>query len=190
MRFLPIKVLARQKPSRYSIRVYITGGCLMVVLLAFFFLFIRPQRTALAAQLEEIQDRQASLRLLEVETARLDGARIQLERLEQAVDAFESGLPSQEEIGVILREVWVIADGAGLKTQRIKTLDQRQQDSCKVLPVEMKLNGSYKGVCRFLLSLERLPGVSIVESLQLQTTADLESDEIEAALVLNVYCKD
>ncbi|NIA21110.1 MAG: type 4a pilus biogenesis protein PilO [Anaerolineaceae bacterium] len=190
MRFLPIKALARQKPSRYSIRIYITAGCLVVVLLAFFFLFIRPKRSALAARREEIQDRQTSLQLLEVETARLKGARIQLEQLERAVEAFESGLPSQEEIGVILREVWVIADAAGLKTQRIKTLDQRQQGAYKVLPIEMKLNGSFKGVCRFLLSLERLPGVSIVQSLQLQTTPDLESDEIEAALVLNVYCKD
>lgn len=190
MRLHPIKALARQKPSRYSIRVYITGGCLVVVLLSFFLLFIRPKRTALAAQREEIQNRQTSLRLLEVETARLDGARVQLERLGRAVEAFESGLPSQEEIGVILREVWIIADAAGLKTQRIKTLVQRQQDAYKVLPIEMKLNGSFKGVCRFLLSLERLPGVSIVQSLQLQTTSNLESSEIEIALVLNVYCKD
>jgi len=190
MRAFPMKSLAMQKLSRCSIRVYVTAACLVVALLAFFFLFIRPQRAVLAAEQDEIQGRRASLQLLEVEAAKLDGARWQLERLERAIDAFEADLPQQGEMDVILREVWVIADAAGLKTQRIKTLKQRRQDAYKVLPIEMKLRGPFEGVYRFLLSLERLPGVTKTQSLQLQTTSGLESGELEAGLVLNVYCKD
>lgn len=190
MRLLPIKALARQKLSRCSIRVYVTAACLVVALLAFFFLFIRPRRAVLAAEREELQGRRAVLQLLEVEVAKLDGARWQLERLERAIDAFEADLPRQGEMDVILREVWVMADAAGLKTQRIKTLQQRQQDSYKVLPIEMKLRGPFEGLYRFLLSLERLPGVTKIQSLQLETTSGLESGELEAGLVLNVYCKD
>jgi len=190
MRLFPIKSLAQQKPSRQSIRVYITAACLVAGLLAFFFLFIRPQRSALAPEQEEIQGRRASLQLLEVEVAKLAGGRWQLERLARAIDAFESDLPRQGEIDVILREVWVIADAAGLKTQRIKTLEQRRQDAYKVLPIEMKLRGPFEGMYRFLLSLERLPGVTKIQSLQLETTSGLESGELEAGLVLNVYCKD
>ena len=190
MRFFPMKSLTRQKLSRCSIRVYVAAVCLVVALLAFFFLFIRPRRAVLAAEREEIQDRRAALQLLEVEAAKLSGWRQQLERLARGIDAFEDNLPRQGEIDVILREVWVIADAAGLKTQRIKTLEQRQQDSYKVLPIEMKLRGPFKGLYRFLLSLERLPGVTKIQSLQLQTTSGLESGELEAGLVLNVYCKD
>ncbi len=190
MKSFPMKLLASQKLSRCSIRVYITAACLVVALLAFFFLFIRPRRAVLAAEWEEIQERRSALQLLEVEAAKLDGARWQLDRLERAIDAFEDDLPRQGEIDVILREVWVIADAVGLKTQRIKTLKQGQQDSYRVLPIDMKLRGPFEGLYRFLLSLERLPGVTKVQSLQLQTTSGLESRELAAGLVLNVYCKD
>jgi len=175
--------------SRVPLRVYATALVLVGVLGGFYFLHVRPRNTAMAEERQEIQTRQTTLQLLEVETAKLVGTEQQLERLTRAVEAFEGSLPRQGEIDVILREVWVIADAAGLKTQRIKTQKDRRQDGFRVLPIEMGLRGPFTGVYRFLLAIERLPGVTKVESLKLVTVGDA-GDEVDASLILNVYCKD
>ncbi|MBN2582163.1 MAG: type 4a pilus biogenesis protein PilO [Planctomycetes bacterium] len=174
---------------RVPLRVYATAVVLVGMLGGFYFLHVRPRNTAMADERQEIQTRKATLQLLEVEMAKLEGAEQQLERLNRAVEAFETGLPRQGEIDVILREVWVIADAAGLKTQRIKTLKDRRQDEFKVLPIELSLRGPFAGVYSFLLSIERLPGVTKVESLKLVTLGET-GEEVEASLILNVYCKD
>jgi type IV pilus assembly protein PilO len=175
--------------SRVPLRVYATALVLIGILGGFYFLHVRPRNEAMANERQELQTRQTTLQLLEVETAKLAGAEQQLERLTRAVEAFEGSLPRQGEIDVILREVWVIADAAGLKTQRIKTQQDRRQDGFRVLPIEMGLRGPFTGVYKFLLAIERLPGVTKVESLKLVTVGDAD-DEVDASLILNVYCKD
>jgi Tfp pilus assembly protein PilO len=188
---MKISDLRRRVPvsSRVPLRVYATALVLVGVLGGFYFLHVRPRNTAMADDSVAIHAREATLQLLEVETARLAGTEQQLDRLNRAVDAFESALPRQGEIDVILREVWVIADAAGLKTQRIKTQKDRRQDEFRVLPIEMGLRGPFAGVYKFLLAIERLPGVTKVESLKLVTVNE-RGEEVDASLTLNVYCKD
>jgi Tfp pilus assembly protein PilO len=110
-------------------------------------------------------------------------------QLEKAIAGFEDRLPRQGEIDVILREVWVLADAAGLKTQSIKTQKGRQQDAYKVLPIEVRLQGDFAGLYKFLLSLEKLPGVMNVESLKLQMTPAEGSELVDVGFVLHVYCR-
>ncbi len=174
---------------RLPLRVYATAAALLCLVLAFFFLFVRPRNEAMGELRDSMQDRRASLKLLEVELAKLDVSKRRLKQLDKALDAFEGRLPRKSEIDVILREVWVIADAAGLKTQRIKTRKEEKGDSYRLLPIEMNLRGDFEGLYNFLLSLERLPGVMRLDSLRIKKIKDGAQDQVEANLVLNVYCQ-
>lgn len=189
MRILPVNPAARSWLGRVPLRLYAVALVLLGVLLASYFLFVLPRNRAMAENRESISNRRASLELLEVEMAKLVNNHQRVAQLEKAITGFEDRLPRQGEMDVILREVWVIADAAGLKTQRIKTQKGRQQDSYKVLPIEMSLQGKFEGLYAFLLSLEKLPGIMNVESLKLETLAGETQGLVDASLVLHVFCK-
>jgi len=180
-------------PTRHSVkripaRIYLVATVLVGVVLGSFFVFVQPKNRSMAAARAAIRNKQTSLQLLEVEMSKLESSRRRVEQLEAALSGFENRLPRQGEIDVILREVWVIADAAGLKTQRIKTRKARDQDSYRVLPIEMSLRGPFRGLYAFLLSLERLPGTSNVESLSIESAPNEENGCVDASLVLNVFC--
>lgn len=189
MRIFPVNPSAKTGLGQLPIRVYVVALGLLGVLLASCFMFIQPRNRAMAAARAEIQARRTSLQLLEIEMAKLDAQRRRVEQLEKAISGFESRLPRQSEIDVILRQVWIIADDAGLKPLRIKTQKGRQQDAYKVQPIEMNLRGPFEGLYRFLLLLERLPGVMSVESLVITPPQGEEENSVEAKVVLNVFCK-
>jgi len=185
--------LHRWLPTRHSVkrmpaRIYLVAAAIVGIVLTSFFVFVQPKNRSMAATRTAIRNKQASLQLLELEMSKLESSRRRVERLETALAGFESRLPRQGEIDVILREVWVIADAAGLKTQRIKTRKARQQDTYRVLPIEMNLRGPFRGLYGFLLSLERLPGTSNVESLRIVSAPGQENGCVDASLVLNVFC--
>jgi type IV pilus assembly protein PilO len=187
---LPVNPSAKTLLGRLPVRIYLIAACLVGVLLASYFLFVQPRNRAMAEAREEIRNRQATLQVLAVEMTRLDTARQRVDQLQKAVGSFEGRLPKKGEIDVILREVWVIADAAGLKTQRIKTLKDRAQDSYKVQPIEMNLRGPFAGIYSFLASLERLPGTMKVTSLKVTSTPNEENGCVDASIVLDVFCKE
>lgn len=189
MRLMPMNPAARSWLGRLPARLYVVALVLLGVLLAGYFLFVQPKNKAMAEMRQSINDRKASLQVLEVEMAKLAGSRQRVTQLQKAITGFEERLPRQGEIDVILREVWVIADAAGLKTQSIKTQKGRQQDTYKVLPIEVRLQGDFIGLYKFLLSLEKLPGVMNVESLKLQMAPAEGSELVDIGLVLHVYCR-
>lgn len=189
MRVLPVNPAARTWFGRLPLRVYVVTVSLLGTLLASYFLFVQPKNRAMDEVRVAIRNRETSLQLLEVEMAKLAGGRQRVNQLGKAIAGFESRLPRQGEMDVILREVWVIADAAGLKTQRIKTHKGTQQGVYKVLPIEMSMHGDFAGLYDFLLKLERLPGIMNVESLRVTTKLNDANGEVDASLVLHVFCK-
>ena len=189
MRIMPVNPGANSWLGRLPLRLYGVALALLGLLLASYFLFVQPKNRAMANARQTISDRQVSLQLLELEMTKLVSNHQRVAQLEKAITGFEDRLPRQGEMDVILREVWVIADAAGLKTQRIKTQKGRQQDAYKVLPIEMSLQGPFSGLYTFLLSLEKLPGIMNVESLTLGTRLGEAEGLVEATLVLHVFCK-
>lgn len=170
-------------------RVYAVASVLIVMVLVALFVFVRPKNESMAAVREEISQREASLQMFDVEMTKLGSAEGQLTELETALAEFNNQLPKQGDIDVLLREVWTIADGAGLKTQRIKTLKPKQQGDYQVMPVELSLSGSFDGFYEFLLALENLPGTASVGTLRLLSVPRAEESPVDASLVLNVFCK-
>lgn len=189
MRVLPVNPAAKTVLGRLPFRLYGVALVLLGMLLASYFLLVLPKNRAMAAARNEIENRRGWLQLLEVEMTKLENSRRRVQHLEKAISAFEDRLPREGEVDVILREVWLIADASGLKTQRIKTQKSRRQGPYNVLPIEMSLQGPFEGLYRFLLSLERLPGLMNVESLRVRTTSSDEDSGVQAGLVLNVFCK-
>jgi len=189
MRLMPVNPGAKSVWTRLPVRVYAVALALLGVLLASYFLFAQPKNQAMSAVRAEIQNRQASLKLLEVEMAKLEGSKRRLEQLQKTLAGFDDRLPRRGEIDVLLREVWVVADAAGLKTQRIKTLKEKQFGGYGALPLELNLRGPFEGVYGFLLALERMPGMMKIESLNIHSAKGEAASGVEVGLVLNVFCR-
>ena len=90
---------------------------------------------------------------------------------------------------MILREVWLIADTSGLKTLRIRTLEEQTLNNVRIQPIEMNLRGKFEGLYKFLLALERLPGLMKLQGISVRNVNERVDGELEASMVLNVFCR-
>jgi Tfp pilus assembly protein PilO len=186
---LPLNKTFGNPLSQLPKRIYVVSAMLLCAVLGTYFLAIKPQREALAAEHQRMQDQALMMDVLAAEMARLSGAKRQMEQLETAVGAFDERLPKKGEMDVILREVWLIADIAGLKTQRIRTLDEQTLHHVRVQPVEISLRGRFEGLYGFLLALERLPGLMKLQGISVRNVNERVDGELEASMILNVFCR-
>ena len=186
---LPLNKAANNPFSQLPKRLYVVSALLVGLVLGTYSVAIKPQREAMAAQQNEMQDQMVMLDLLATEMTKMTGARRQMEQLEKGLSAFDERLPKKGEIDVILREVWLIADTSGLKTLRIRTLEQQTLNNVRIQPIEMNLRGKFEGLYKFLLALERLPGLMKLQGISVRNVNERVDGELEASMVLNVFCR-
>lgn len=189
MKKLTLNIAATNAMRELPKRVYLVSALLVGLVLGTYSVFIKPQRTAMAEQYEQMQNELVMLDLLATEMARLAGTQRQMERLEKSIEAFRDRLPQKGEMDVILREVWLIADSSGLKTQRIRTLEEQSHNDVRIQPIEMNLRGDFAGLYRFLLAMERLPGLMKLQGISVRNVNEQVDGELEAIMVLNVFCR-
>ncbi len=170
--------------SQLPKRVYLVSALLVVSVLGIYSMAIRPQREVMNAQLEEVRQQEAMLNLLAVEMAKINGSRRQMEQLEKAVVAFEDRLPKKSEMDVILGELWLIGEAADLKTG-IRKHKEGSADDLRII----SLQGRFEGIYSFLVAMERLPSLMKVQGLSVRNINERADGELEAIIVLNVFCR-
>lgn len=149
-----------------------------------------PGLKRLNAQIAEAQadiDRKREkLGQLEAATQNLDSLTAEIDKLTEAIAMFEQKLPAQQEVEVILRDVWQLAANHNLTPRRIRTDEITATAEYAELPIRMDIDGNFDGFYAFLLELEQLPRITRLPSMTL-TKNRTEEGNMEADIVLSIF---
>ena len=147
---------------------------LMCIPVGAYLLVFRPQNLRNARMIRDIEARQARLRELNQATAAIGDLKKEISSLEDAVKFFQSKLPNAKEIDKVLREVWQLAEANQLVTKSIRTISGNDRSMSAELgglheqPIDMQLEGDFRGFYTFLQSLENQPRVMRISKMMME----------------------
>ena len=158
---------------------------------------IKPANIHLAEQKADVQAKLAKLAEFEKATTAAEGLKDQLERLQGAIEFFESRLPPTSEIYEVLEQVTVIAQRQGLAPKTIRTLKKKDNNGGRPTkdvgqqryieqPLKMQLEGNFNSFYSFLLELEKLPRIMKIRELQLDKQTRYEG-RIAADFIVSIF---
>ena len=146
---------------------------------------IKPANENLKQERQKVDTMSAKLQELERATAAAQDLTSQLQKIEEAIKAFESKLPPSSEIHTVLEDVTLIAQRHGLTPKSIRTQKNKNNRGYIEQPLEMELHGNFNSYYAFLLELEKLDRITKIRELELQKS-DREG-QTEATFVMSIF---
>ena len=171
-------------PRSLAITLFVVGMpvvCYMVV--------FRPQNAAIAAARSEVEHKAAMLAKLKDETIRNTDLAKTNEQLASTVRSIEARLPSGKELDALVKQVSNLAVKAGLQPPTMKMLPPLQAAEYLEQPIEIVIEGGFKGFFTFLSQVEKLPRIVRIHDMKL-TDVQRDDAEIKAEFTLSIYFQD
>jgi type IV pilus assembly protein PilO len=147
---------------------------------------IKPANRHLTDQRAKVSQKQAKLAELQRATAAAVDLNKQLQKVEQAIQTFESKLPPTSEIDNVLTDITVIAQKQNLTPKSIRTQKSKDNRGYIEQPLEMELEGNFQSYYAFLLELEKLDRITKIRELSLKKKNKFEG-HTEARFVVSVF---
>ena len=169
-----------------SIRIFLTVVGVAGVTAAVALLLVLPMRQRVEADRAAINDCRAQLVKLQRVKQQINDVQADIKRLEEALAFFDSRLPQQKEIDVILREVWLIAEAKSLTPRSVRTGTPEAAPRYNSQPITMSLEGKFNSLYEFLLGLERMPRITKVRQMQIAKMPQAEGN-VQVDLLMDIY---
>ena len=150
---------------------------------------IKPANKNLADAQAKVEAKMEQLIKFEEATAAAEDLNKQLEKLQEAIEFFDSKLPPTSKIHEVLEQVTVIAQKEGLKPKTIRTLATKNNNGYVDQPLKMELDGNFSSFYSFLLELEKLPRIMKLRELDLKKKNSFEG-EISANFIVSIFFQD
>ncbi len=147
---------------------------------------IKPANKDLADVKAKVDSKLEQLVKFEEATTAAEDLTKQLDKLQEAIEFFESKLPPKSQIHEVLEQVTVIAQKEGLKPKTIRTLANKNNSGYIEQPIKMELVGNFSSFYSFLLELEKLPRIMKIRELELDKKKILEG-EISASFIVSIF---
>ena len=146
---------------------------------------IKPANKNLEQERAKVQTMTAKLEELERATAAAKDLSIQLKKIEEAIQAFESKLPPSSEIHTVLQDVTLIAQRHGLTPKSIRTNKNQNNRGYIEQPIAMELTGDFNSYYAFLLEVEQLDRITKIRELELKKAE--KEGQTEATFVMSIF---
>lgn len=160
-----------------------------VILVTFALVVYLPQRRELAQLNTDLRETGQALerdKQKAIELAQLQG---DVQRMTEQLEFFDQRLPNQQELGQFLRDVSGFADLSGLEGANFEPQKVNDGEMFMEMPIEMKFNGDFRELYRFLRHAKGMTRLTHVRDLNI--TRKLEpkstSEDCEIDLVMNIY---
>jgi type IV pilus assembly protein PilO len=147
---------------------------------------IKPANKDLAEIKAKVDSKLEQLVKFEEATAAAEDITKQLDKLQEAIEFFESKLPPKSQIHEVLEQVTVIAQKEGLKPKTIRTLANKDNSGYIEQPIKMELVGNFSSFYSFLLELEKLPRIMKIRELELDKQK-ISEGEISANFIVSIF---
>ena len=155
--------------------------CLFIVLVQL------PQRHRLNAMQDQIQAQEEQLSQAKQKSSNLLILYKRVEALQEAVAEFNKRLLHPNKLGTFLEQIVGNLKSAELVSQEIRPESPTSMPRYSELPITMRFRGTFRSVCAFLDNVENITHLTQVKELHLEGKRK-DLPEIEATMVLNIYC--
>ncbi|MHC5082918.1 MAG: type IV pilus inner membrane component PilO [Planctomycetota bacterium] len=147
---------------------------------------IKPANENLKQERAAMEVKRAKLDELKNATQAAENLTLQLKKIEDAIEVFESKLPPSSEIHTVLENVTLIAQRHGLVPKTIRTLKNKNNRGYIEQPLEMELHGNFNSYYAFLLELEKMDRITKIRELNLKKKSKYEG-QTEAKFVMSIF---
>ena len=153
---------------------------------AYYFVF-EPRNRQITEAWDEITKKRVKLKQLEYATRDITDLGLEIDRLTVAIARFEQKLPAEQEVDVILRQVWELAMRHDLQPNRFEPVEPVATADYSELPISMVIEGDFDGFYGFLLELEKLPRYTRMRKMKLKKIKQDSLGQMTAEVVLSIF---
>lgn len=180
---------------RFGLRELIFMIVLLAVPVASWWYVFKPRNAEIEQAKIEVLTKQNKLDKLREVAKKIDDIGLAIEQGHEAVELIEAKLPNQQQVDVILQDVWQLADQNHLTVKSVKSEKPVTAAAYMEQPLKMKIEGRFNGFYQFLLELENLPRITRIHQMKLERMIiDNRSDSdsydpglMKAAFTLSIY---
>lgn len=179
---------------KFGLREAVFTVLLMAIPAGAWWFVFRPNNARNAQRLEQIQAKREKLKDLNHATATIGDLKREIVSLEKAIRFLESRLPDEKEIDKVLREIWKLAEANRLKTNSIRTLKWRADKAFTAksapqaeLPIEVRLEGDFRGFYTFLQAVENQPRIMRIRKMTLEQAAKAPTGHVQATFEMSIF---
>jgi len=166
---------------------------LMCIPLGAWAMVFRPRNARNEEMLRQIESKQEKLRELNQATGTIGDLKSEIAALEEAIEFFQSKLPSEKEMDKVLQEVWQTAEQNHLVTKSIRTLDSDRKSAFtfgggpREQPIAMQLDGDFMGFYAFLQALESRSRIMRISEMELQKPQREREGHMQAKFQMSIF---
>ncbi len=178
---------------RMGLREVIFLVVLLVVPVASYFYVFKPRNTEIHQAQKEVEIKQAKLDKLREVAEKIDDIGLAIEKGRQAIELVEAKLPSQQDVEVILEDVWQLARRAHLTVKSVKSDKPVPAALYMEQPLKVQMDGPFDGFYQFLMDLENLPRITRIHQMKLERVTAKSDDKsvppgmMKAEFTLSIY---
>jgi len=178
-----------------SIRLIIYFLVLLAVPIASYMYVFQPRNEDIAQAEREIEMKSARLDKLDEMVAQIDDIGLEIEKGRDAIELIEAKLPSQQDVEVILEQIWQLAENNSLKLRSVKSRDAVPAAMYMEQPLDVVMEGEFNDFYQFLVQLEELPRITRIHEMDLTRIGvkdkpddnDLPPGSMRAEFTLSIY---
>ncbi len=131
-------------------------------------------------------------KLRELEAAQKEQADIgaEIKLMTERIAEFESQLPSESDLEVILREVAQIAQDNKLRTRTFKPDRPVKTNQYTELPINLVIEGSFLGFYEFIEGVEKLPRITRIPEMKIEKQVKEDDGTVRIEMILSIFYED
>ena len=132
-------------------------------------------------------------------TDEVGDVRTAIDEAELRLADFRQNIPDANEVDDMLAEIHRIGERNALGISSIRALNRTETQGYAEIPLSLEIDGSFRGLYRFLIDLERLPRITRVRELKLERNLvesrgrgdddDTPAGQIDASMTVVIYCE-
>jgi type IV pilus assembly protein PilO len=126
---------------------------------AWFFVF-EPRNQDIEQSRREIAQMESTLIRLDQLTDEVGDVRNAIDEAELRLADFRQNIPDANEVDDMLAEIHRIGERNALGISSIRALNRTETQGYAEIPLSLEIDGSFRGLYRFLIDLERLPRIT------------------------------
>lgn len=176
---------------RIGVREIVFLLVLLVVPVASYIYVFKPRNAQIDQVQKEVHVKKAKLDRLNEVSSRIDDINLAIQQGRKAIELIESKLPSEQDVEVILEDVWKMARRSNLTVKSVKSQKQVSAATYMEQPLSVEMEGSFDGFYQFLQDLENLPRITRIHQLHLEQGSRRggrdEKGDLTADFILSIY---
>ncbi|MHC4415099.1 MAG: type IV pilus inner membrane component PilO [Planctomycetota bacterium] len=180
---------------RFGLREVVFLLVLLVVPVASYIYVFKPRNEEIRQAQKEVEIKRAKLDKLREVAEKIDDIGMAIAQGREAIDVIEAKLPSQQDVEVILQDVWQLAKRARLVVKSVKSEKPVPAAMYMEQPLTVIMEGEFEGFYQFLLELENLPRITRIHEMNLERysaggrrgAAETPRGQMKADFTLSIY---